>query len=200
MKTMSFQICRDEDDVFPDAGVSVADAVGEHKVPASPHKNGDVTADLAVAAVEPLAGRSPGLLERPAGMVHGTHLYLKVVDAWLEKLRDIHGVACKRSERCRNDLSVQLDFAVVVYSLGAKPDCLFRPALGNRYLRAVCRRVEVSRTKSHVGNLPFLNLVVKSPIRIWHYAVLDERRKHCSRHYGRHPLLRRGLLRHLPRT
>ena len=180
--------------------MAVAYAVGKHEVPSGSHKDGDISSDLAVATVGPLTRRSPWLLEGPSGMVHGAHLHLEVVDTGLKELGDIHGVACECPERCRNDHSVQLDLAVVVDPLGTKPDGLFRPVLGNRHLRAVCRRVEVSRTKSHVGNLPFLNLVVKSPIRIWHDAVLDERRKHCSRHYGRHPLPGRGLLRHLPRT
>ena len=178
----------------------VADSVGEHEVPAGTHENGHVPPDLAVAAVEPLAGRTPGLLEGPAGMVHRTHLHLKLVDAGLDELRDVHGVARERPARRRDNLSVQLDLAVVVDSLGAKPDGLPRPVFGNRHLRAVCRRVEVARAKSDIRDLPLLDLVVKSPVRILHDTVFDERREHGSRHDGRHPLPWCGLLRHFPRS
>ena len=133
-------------------------------------------------------------------MIHRTHLHLKVVHAGLEKLRDVHGVARERPERCRGNLSVQLDFAAVVDSLGAKPDGLPRPVFGNRHLRAVRRRVEVARAKSDIRDPPLLDLVVEAPVGIRNDAVLDKRRKHRSRHDGRHPLLRRGLLRHFPRA
>ena len=52
-------ICGIETDVFPDAGITVADAVVEGEIPTDTHQHGCVQSDVTVSTIVKLAGSSP---------------------------------------------------------------------------------------------------------------------------------------------